>query len=682
MYTHYEDDLIKNDSIRALTRPADSERELLAKRIAGEVAKDLEDRLTKAGSQDDFRQGVSFEDIQKWTTTKGTFAGSEKAMYRSIHQARMSLASPSQNVDYKPEDSDDSTRIDIGLVASKHDAAIELCVKPSYYRLRAVVEAKKGKGEGDLRYAFAQLCEYTRQMYAVQHNLRTVFGFTVCADDIRIYHFGHSKIVASEPMDVTSPNGRRAFVELLVNMSLCDDSQLGRDPTMQYLPELRCWQIDCPDSSDDGSSSGVVSPYYFSNIICIADHLLGRHTRCFPATADRPARKLERGESIMATVVIKDAFALAKRNASEDDRDEVKTLKKIRDTFKREKPNGILYPKIVGGGRVSFNRGGQPIEDTTSAIYEGANDELLAIVSSDSLFRAHRRIVMKTIGEPLRTVRTVKEFVAVIYDAMKCHYTVVKLCKILHRDISDNNILVVRMKDGTVRGLLIDFDCAIDISKDKEGVRGEMTGTRPFMSLNNLLRSNVTRTSLDDWESMLYLLCWYATIGFGTNGDRPNEQELTKEQKLIKEQERLEQLPIARWRKGTLVAITREKLAHLRTLKNFKLEIVLGFDRKPDHCVELGRLAISLYKALFENGSLGEEYYGTEIKTYTSANSDDPFAAELMDDQQQPTLAGEDNSNIANPFAMRAEKWEQISDDLLGIIEKAKNDMVDWKDTP
>ncbi|KAJ2070491.1 hypothetical protein GGI16_009316, partial [Coemansia sp. S142-1] len=171
---------------------------------------------------------------------KGTFTGSEKAMYRSIQsfvayvahfvkggiqssnlsaEARQGcrLLLPGQNVDYKPEDSDDSTRIDIGLVASKHDAAIELRVKPSYYRLRAVVEAKKGKGEGDLRDAFAQLCKYTRQMYAVQHNLRAVLGFTVCAGDIRIYHFGHSKIVASEPMDVTSPNGRRAFVELLVN---------------------------------------------------------------------------------------------------------------------------------------------------------------------------------------------------------------------------------------------------------------------------------------------------------------------------------------------------------------------------------------------------------------------------------------------------------------------------------
>ncbi|KAJ2240226.1 hypothetical protein GGI13_007742, partial [Coemansia sp. RSA 455] len=186
MYTHYEDGLIKNDSIRALTWPADSERELLAKRIAGEVAEDLEERLIKAGSRDDIRQGVSFEDIQKWTTTRSFVAYVAHFVKESIQSSNLSaearqgcrLHLPGQNVDYKPEDSDNSTRIDIGLVASKHDAAIELRVKPSYYRLRAVVEAKKGKGEGDLRDAFAQLCEYTRQMYAVQHNLRTVFGFT------------------------------------------------------------------------------------------------------------------------------------------------------------------------------------------------------------------------------------------------------------------------------------------------------------------------------------------------------------------------------------------------------------------------------------------------------------------------------------------------------------------------
>ncbi|KAJ2353393.1 hypothetical protein GGH92_000682, partial [Coemansia sp. RSA 2673] len=169
--------------------------------------------------------------------------------------------------------------------------------------------------------------------------------------------------------------------------------------------------------------------------------------------ASQPAKNLKVDKSLEATVVIKDAFAFAKPIASEDDRDEAKTPKKIRATFERNNPDSILYAKIVVGGRVRFKRGGETIDDTTSTM----------------------RIVMESIGEPLRTVKTAKEFVAVICDAMQCHYATVDKCKILHRDISDNNILVVRMKDGSVCGLLIDFDCAIDVSKEKTEVRGEMT---------------------------------------------------------------------------------------------------------------------------------------------------------------------------------------------------------------
>ncbi|KAJ2768573.1 hypothetical protein GGI18_005565 [Coemansia linderi] len=102
---------------------------------------------------------------------------------------------------------------------------------------------------------------------------------------------------------------------------------------------------------------------------------------------------------------------------------------------------------------------------------------------------------------------------------MECHHAIVERFQILHRDLFDNNILVVREK-GTVRGLLIDFDCAIDISEGTEDGRGEMTGTLLFMSLNNLTYSNVKRTNLDDGESLLYLLCWYATIGLGTKEGR------------------------------------------------------------------------------------------------------------------------------------------------------------------
>ncbi|KAJ2749714.1 hypothetical protein GGI19_005515 [Coemansia pectinata] len=632
----------------------------------------------------DAQLATDFGKIKRWTQTKGNYNGSERAMYDPISsfityvarhvKARLGSSSdpvdgkdecrlilPVDITDYKPEDADDDTRIDIGLFDMEYNAAIKPYGRASYYRLRGILEAKMRKDEVD--NAFVQLYEYTRQMFAEQHNLRSVLGFTACAGDVRLCHFGPSKAVSSEPMDVGTREGRRAFIELLINMSLCDNSQLGRDPTMRYLSELRCWQIDCPDDDDDDGRSGKVAQYYFTNTICIADRLFGRHTRCFLATESRPTKQLEEGQSLEATVVIKDAFAFAKAIGSEDDRDEVKTLKKIREAFHDNNPDDILYPKIVVGGRVKFKRGGQLVEDTTSTIYEGVNDELLAMVSSDSLFRAHRRIVMKSIGEPLRTVKTAKEFVAVICDAMQCHYAIVDKCKILHRDISNNNILVVRMEDGTVRGLLIDFDCAIDISRDKKDVRGEMTGTFPFMSLNNLTCSNVKRTSLDDWESVLYLLCWYATIGFGTSEDRSEVQA------------RLKVLPIAQWRNGTLVTIIDAKRMHLCSLNTFYANIVGRFDQRDTNSEHLGVFALKLYKALFANGKLDSRYHGSEEK------KTNPIMAAFLKTQPPSTPVDDDSTNDIDPFEMRSQEWEKISKDLLSVINETKVEMADWEDT-
>ncbi|KAJ2117777.1 hypothetical protein IW146_000476 [Coemansia sp. RSA 922] len=132
------------------------------------------------------------------------------------------------------------------------------------------------------------------------------------------------------------------------------------------------------DKDDNGASRADSSRYYFTKVICVADRLFGRHALCFLATANRPAKNLKVDKSLEATVVIKDAFAFAKPIASEDDRDEAKTPKKIRATFERNNPDSILYAKIVVGGRVRFKRGGETIDDTTSTMYAGVNSELLA----------------------------------------------------------------------------------------------------------------------------------------------------------------------------------------------------------------------------------------------------------------------------------------------------------------
>ncbi|KAJ2576057.1 hypothetical protein GGH95_003687, partial [Coemansia sp. RSA 1836] len=417
--------------------------------------------------------------LRKWTSTKGDFSGSEREMYGPISafvayvarcvqmhlsgSARISeeaakecrLILPGSDADYQPSDSDDRTRIDLGLISSLVGDPIALYPRVDYYRLRAVLEAKRSKSENE--GASAQLYEYTRQIFSQQHNLRFAWGLTACATDVRVCHFGPDKAVASEPMDVATSEGRRAFIRLLVTWSLCDDSQLGRDPTMGYMRDKGCWWIDCSDDGYDGGdigSSSITSNdsagarsskmerYYFNTTICLADRLFGRHTRCFPATKDCPAEKIPSGESLKATVVIKDAWAYAKREASEDSRDEVKSMKKIHTTFKDSNRQDILYPNIEVGGRVKIKRRGKLVEDTTLTVYDGCDSALLDVVASDILFRAHRRIAMSTIGEPLRKVRNVKEFVTVLHDAMQCHYTIVKDCRILHRDISENNVLV------------------------------------------------------------------------------------------------------------------------------------------------------------------------------------------------------------------------------------------------
>ncbi|KAJ2486270.1 hypothetical protein IWW37_005675 [Coemansia sp. RSA 2050] len=259
------------------------------------------------------------------------------------------------------------------------------------------------------------------------------------------------------------------------------------------------------------------------------------------------------------------------------------------------------------------------------------------------------------------TAETVKEFVTVICDAMECHNAIVKRCQILHRDISDNNILVVR-ENGTVRGLLIDFDYAIDLSKEKKDARNEMAGTLPFMSLNNITNSSVKRTSLDDCESMLYLLCWHATIGFGSKEERDRAKAGFGEK------------AITRWQNGSMETIAGDKCIYLGSYSNFMRGIVFKFDRVAMFSKQLARLALDLYKALFANANLGVEYHGTmEVE----GNS---FLTALLRRRAQSTVTDDNSPNNASPFEIRSREWENISRDFLDILVRTKNEMVDWVD--
>ncbi|KAJ2523502.1 hypothetical protein H4217_000019 [Coemansia sp. RSA 1939] len=276
------------------------------------------------------------------------------------------------------------------------------------------------------------------------------------------------------------------------------------------------YEISCYDDETEETRK-----YAIKRTIMSADNIFGRHTRCFVATpvdysiGDIAMSGAANGLNLQE-VVIKDAWPPAESPVLEDPRSEIVLLRKIRSEFEANPPSPQhIYPKLVVGGHIKLARdkGTQEI-DTTDAIFKlmgverlnslPGNDEVEALHWRYQPLRAHGRIVMSPVGRSVKTVRNEKELIVVLAEAMRCHSSILGRCGILHRDISTNNILVVRSgghrtsadTDASVfdrpsssplpRGLLIDFDFAIEVGISERTARPERSGTLPYMTMTGL----------------------------------------------------------------------------------------------------------------------------------------------------------------------------------------------------
>ncbi|KAJ1764207.1 hypothetical protein LPJ74_006695, partial [Coemansia sp. RSA 1843] len=427
--------------------------------------------------------------------------------------SRACVILPYDITDRNPIGADDDTRIDIALrFASRNASDAELAQrypgKPDYKDITAIVDVKREVGKE--AKALKQLYIYNRNLYAKQTNRRFTWGLTICGSVVHACVFGNDDIFVSKSMDVMEPNGRKELVALLVNMAHCEEDQLGYDPTIRLYEDGGVKEIDVYDQE-----SRKAHTYQCIEPIMLATRNFGRHTRCFLCVDCRD----KSGEKKM---VVKDAWAYAMRKEDGDSRvdvrDEAVIMQKIRDKLTGNKELEGKCATLVHGGVVQIIKGDIVEEDNTDTAF----GMLLppSSLSGKREFRAHRRMAMALDCIPLQNVDHVDQLIVAAADIMNVHTAIAKTCNILHRDISVNNILITKLPENNVRGVLIDFDCAKDISKVDCKTRPERTGTYPYMSINNLLMSNVKRTQLDDWESLIYVLCW-----LGTTGVNPADEE-------------------------------------------------------------------------------------------------------------------------------------------------------------
>ncbi|KAL7928030.1 serine/threonine-protein kinase Sgk2 [Trichoderma chlorosporum] len=120
--------------------------------------------------------------------------------------------------------------------------------------------------------------------------------------------------------------------------------------------------------------------------------------------------------------------------------------------------------------------------------------------------RILRVLAISPAGRCINQFRSVLELLEALCDAIKVHRSLNLDGKILHRDISENNIIITDSKkaDG-FKGMLIDLDLAKEEGKGPSGAR-HRTGTMEFMAIDVLL--GISHTYRHDLEAFFYVLIW------------------------------------------------------------------------------------------------------------------------------------------------------------------------------
>ncbi|KAJ2790594.1 hypothetical protein H4R20_006989, partial [Coemansia guatemalensis] len=264
------------------------------------------------------------------------------------------LLLPHGKGDFTPSGVDEDMRFDGALVTCPASHKVDLQEDIHCRDVFAIIEAKKSAALQ--KDAVKQAIRYNRSVYSSQPNRRFVWSLTVCATRVCACLLLHDTVLVSKRMDIATASGRRQLIQLLVNWSMCDQLQLGYDPTIRYILDKRIWIIDCFDDPADTEqqrhalTNSLPTHYRVSEFLFRANSVEGRHTRCFLSVQCD-----EDGEDIgSGIVVIKDAWAATQHPPEQDERSEIRILRSITEKLSIAPGIDHLYPKIKHGGHVRF----------------------------------------------------------------------------------------------------------------------------------------------------------------------------------------------------------------------------------------------------------------------------------------------------------------------------------------
>lgn len=159
----------------------------------------------------------------------------------------------------------------------------------------------------------------------------------------------------------------------------------------------------------------------------------------------------------------------------------------------------------AGAGKVSAEAG--EASDAQVGTLPKCKTDLTDAHSMSFRDRIFSCLTISPAGRPLRNYNNVKELLEAFRDAIRGHQSLYDRGNILHRDVSENNLIIIddpRLKREW-KGMLIDLDLGKERGSEPSGARFR-TGTMQFMAIEVL--NGLHHTYRHDLESFFYVLLW------------------------------------------------------------------------------------------------------------------------------------------------------------------------------
>ncbi|KAF8208525.1 hypothetical protein K438DRAFT_2012560 [Mycena galopus ATCC 62051] len=144
-----------------------------------------------------------------------------------------------------------------------------------------------------------------------------------------------------------------------------------------------------------------------------------------------------------------------------------------------------------------------------------------------ALERHHTRTLLMPVGSPLKSFQSTKSLAHALRNTVR-HHQIAYEAGVLHRDVSEGNVLFQAVRASGLMGFLLDWDYAEFTPDGLESFKKEFpdrakeihrytpinkslkdfTGTLPFVAIEMIDPSNILHAAHHDLESFYWLLIW------------------------------------------------------------------------------------------------------------------------------------------------------------------------------